>query len=215
MHKKTFMAKKIVKKTSKKAVKKTAKKTTASKKGKKSSAPKKKSKLPLKKGSTSASKPKKVVSEKDRQVREANAIANSEKKRSSKPSIGKGKREKKNITSEQTSSLLDAIVKGMEEKKARNIAVLNLTDLENRVSDFFVICDAESKIQVEAIADSVRETVESSTGEKPYHAEGFENAEWILIDYINIVAHIFQKETRDYYNVEGLWADAEIQMINN
>ena len=212
------MAKKIVKKISKKTVKKTVKKSAASKKTKKSSAPKKKTKLPLKKGKLplkKVTKTKKVVNEKERQVREANAIANSEKKRSAKPSIGKGKREKKNITSEQTSSLLDAIVKGMEEKKARNIAVLNLTDLENRVSDFFVICDAESRIQVEAIAESVKDIVEETTKEKPYHAEGFENAEWILIDYINIVAHVFQKETRDYYNVEGLWADADIQMINN
>jgi ribosome-associated protein len=209
------MAKKIVKKVSKKAVKKSAKKTAASKKTKKTAAPKKKSKLPAKKGGKAPVKPKKTVSEKDRQQREANVIANSEKKRSARPSIGKGKREKKNITSEQTSSLLDAIVNGMQEKKARNITVLNLSDLENRVSDFFVICDAESRTQVEAIAESIKDTVESKTNEKPYHAEGFENAEWILIDYINIVAHVFQKETRDYYNVEGLWADAEIEMINN
>ncbi len=209
------MAKKIIKKVTKKTGKKVAKKTSASKSQKKASSSKKKSKLPVKKGSKKIVKTKKTVSEKERQVKEANLIVNSEKKRSARPSIGKGKREKKNITSEQTSSLLDAIVDGMQEKKAHNITVLNLSDLENRVADFFVICDAESKIQVEAIADSVRETVTNKTNEKPYHAEGFENAEWILIDYINIVAHVFQKETRDYYNVEGLWADADIQMINN
>ena len=95
-------------------------------------------------------------------------------------------------------------------KKAKNVTIVNLTGVENRICDFFVICDADSKTHVEAIADSVQDVVRKKTNEKPFHAEGYENAEWILIDYINIVAHVFQKEIRDYYNLEALWADAEI-----
>ena len=100
----------------------------------------------------------------------------------------------------------------MQERKAKNITIVNLSGIENSVSDFFVICEADSKIHVEAIADSVDEIVQKKTGERPFHAEGYENSEWILIDYINVVAHVFQKETRDYYNLEGLWADAEITL---
>lgn len=104
---------------------------------------------------------------------------------------------------------MDAIVDGMREKKAKNITMVNLANVENSICDYFVICDADSKTHVEAIADSVEEIVKKKTGEKPFHAEGYENAEWILIDYINIVAHVFQKEIRDYYKLEALWADAE------
>ncbi|MBP7808398.1 MAG: ribosome silencing factor [Bacteroidia bacterium] len=100
----------------------------------------------------------------------------------------------------------------MEEKKAKNITIINLTSIENSVADFFVICDADSKTHVEAIADSVDEIVQKTTNERPFHAEGFENAEWILMDYINVVVHVFQKEIRDYYNLEALWADAEITL---
>lgn len=157
---------------------------------------------------------KKERSEKEIQTREANAIANSEKKKSSRNAGGKSKKRVKNSTGEQTASLLDSIVEGMQEKKARNIVVIDLTSIENRVSDYFVIADAESKTQVEAIAGSVEEEVLKQTGEKAFHAEGYSNAEWIIIDYINVVAHVFQKETRDYYNIEGLWADAEFKEIN-
>jgi len=151
------------------------------------------------------------VTDKEREFREANLIANSENKK--KPASTK--RPKKSSTPKQTTSLLDAIVEGMEERKAKNITILNISKLENRVTDYFVICDADSKTHVNSIADSVEDMVIKLTNEKAYHAEGHQNSEWILIDYINIVVHVFLRETREFYNIEGLWGDAEITTINN
>ncbi|MBL7933637.1 MAG: ribosome silencing factor [Bacteroidia bacterium] len=151
---------------------------------------------------------KKVITEKERALREANAIANSEKKKLS------NKRPKKTSTPKQTTSLLDAIVDGMQEKKAKNIMILDLTEIENRVTDYFVISDADSNVHVNSIADSVEEVVEKTTKERAYHTEGRQNGEWILIDYINVVAHVFLLEMREHYNVEGLWGDAKITLVN-
>jgi ribosome-associated protein len=150
------------------------------------------------------------LTEKEEAQKEANRIANTEKK---KKVTSQAKRPKKNSTKEQTSSLLDAIVEGMQEKKAKNITVINISKLENRVADYFVICDADSNTHVSAIADSLEEMVIKNTNEKPYHSEGYQNAEWILVDYVNIVAHVFLRETREFYNIEGLWADGEVQNI--
>lgn len=155
---------------------------------------------------------KRPLTEKEELQKEANRIANSEKKRKV---TGNAKRPKKIATEAQTTSLLDAIVAGMQEKKAKNITVINISKLENRVCDYFVICDADSTTHVNAIADSLEETVVKKTGEKPYHAEGYQNAEWILIDYVNIVAHVFMREARDFYNIEGLWADGETTYIKD
>lgn len=190
------MAKASVKKatpTKKAAPKKAAKKSPASPASK---AGKKVVKTPL--------------TEKELAQKEANRIANTEKK---KKVSSTAKRPKKNSTKEQTTSLLDAIVDGMQEKKAKNITIINLSKLENRVADYFVICDADSNTHVNAIADSLEETVLKQTKEKPYHSEGYQNAEWILVDYVNIVAHVFLKETREFYNIEGLWADGETTNI--
>lgn len=153
---------------------------------------------------------KKPITDKERELREANVIANSEKKKKVTT-----KRPKKTASQEQTTTLLDAIVEGMQERKAKNIMVLNLTGIEHRVCDYFVICDADSKTHVGSIADSVEDTVIKLTSEKAYHSEGQQNGEWILVDYINIVAHVFLKEMRDYYNLEALWGDAEVTLIND
>lgn len=178
------MAKKVVKKTAaKKAVKKAAPKKAAKK------------------------VTKKVISEKEREQRAANLIANSEKKT-------KARRPKKNVSPQQTSSLLDAIIDGMQDRKAKNITVLDLQKIDNRVCDYYVICDADSKTHVSSIADSVEEMVLNRTKEKAFHSEGHQNAEWILIDYINIVVHVFLKEIRDFYAIEDLWGDAEIKVID-
>jgi len=192
------MAKSPVKKNSaKKATKSTAK-----------AAPKKKASA--KKGAKAPAKAKKVISDKERAFRAANLIANSEKKKKTT-----GKRPKKTASPKETMSLVDAVVEGMQERKAKNITVLNLKDIENRVTDYFVICDADSNTHVNSIADSVEETVEKMTKERAYHTEGQQNGEWILIDYINVVAHIFLRETREHYNIEGLWGDAEITVIED
>lgn len=151
-----------------------------------------------------------MITEKERELREANLLANSEKKK--KPAVRK---RKKTATAEQTSGLLEAIVEGLQERKAKHITILNLSKIENRVTDYFVICDADSNTHVNSIADSVEDTVLKLTNEKAYHIEGRQNGEWILIDYINIVVHIFLREAREHYNVEGLWGDAESTTIND
>lgn len=112
-----------------------------------------------------------------------------------------------------TELLADAIVEGILEVKGRNISVLNLKDIHNRVCDYFIICQADSNTQVNAIAGSVEEMVKKRTGERPYRKEGFENSEWILVDYVTVVVHIFQTEVRNFYNLESLWADAEVTEI--
>lgn len=162
------------------------------------------------KKSAKKASPKKIISDKEREQRAANLIANSEKK-----IISKAKRPKKNATKAETMSLLEAIVEGMKERKAKNITILNLNEIENRVADYFVICDADSKTHVNSIADSVEETTIKLSNEKAHHSEGKQNGEWIIIDYINIVAHVFLKEFRDYYNIEGMWGDAKISFIEN
>ncbi len=112
-----------------------------------------------------------------------------------------------------TQLLANSIIEGILEVKGRNISVLNLTEIRNRVCDCFIICQADSNTQVNAIANSVEEMVQKLTGERPYRKEGFENAEWILVDYVTVVVHIFQTQVRNFYNLESLWADAQITEI--
>jgi ribosome-associated protein len=104
--------------------------------------------------------------------------------------------------------LADIIVKGMQEKFGTNIVKLDLSEIPNSITDFFVICHGSSHSQVDAIADSVQAEVKKAIGVLPSHKEGFENLEWVLLDYFNVVAHIFQNETREFYQLEKLWADA-------
>jgi ribosome-associated protein len=110
--------------------------------------------------------------------------------------------------------LISAIIEGLEEKKAKNITVLDLTRIAGRAFDYFVIADADSGTHVESIAGSVEEVVKKKAHERPYHTEGWQNAEWILLDYISAIVHVFQRPVREFYNLEGLWADAEVQKIN-
>lgn len=105
--------------------------------------------------------------------------------------------------------LAESAVNGILEKKGQNIRWLDLRNIENAVCDYFIICEGTSRTQVEAIADSVETTVKKETGQRPYRSEGWENALWVLIDYVNVVVHVFEPETRHFYNLESLWADAE------
>ena len=111
--------------------------------------------------------------------------------------------------------LVDAVVEGIQEKKGKNIVVLDMTQIDNSICKYFVICDGDSNIHVDAVADSVEEYVRENKGEKPYHIEGRRNAEWILIDYVDVIVHVFQKSVREFYNLEGLWADAKRTDIEN
>lgn len=113
-------------------------------------------------------------------------------------------------TSEQ---LAEAIVAGMQEKKAQLITVMDLRPTGNTIADFFVICHGDSGTQVDAIARSVEDEVNKNMKENPVFKEGYQNAEWILLDYINVVVHIFLKEQRDFYGIERFWADAETRRI--
>jgi ribosome-associated protein len=118
--------------------------------------------------------------------------------------------------SETSGMLADIIVKGMQEKLGIDIVKLNLSGIPNSITDYFVICHGSSRSQVDAIADSVQFEVKKAVGAFPTHREGFENCEWVLLDYFDVVVHIFQTETRSFYQLEKLWADApreEIQEI--
>ena len=109
--------------------------------------------------------------------------------------------------------LVNGVIKGLQDRKAKEIVVMDLRNIGGVVSDFFIVCQGDSSTQVEGIARSVEETVLIECGENPEHIEGVKNALWVLIDYINVVVHIFQPEQRDYYRIERLWADAEIVRI--
>lgn len=114
----------------------------------------------------------------------------------------------------QNKILLDAIIKGMQDKKGADIMVLDFSKIGGAVCDAFVICTGNSNTQVEAIADAVHEAVKKATGENPFHTEGYRNGEWIVMDYVDIVAHVFQPETRSFYQLEKLWADAETRLVS-
>jgi ribosome-associated protein len=116
------------------------------------------------------------------------------------------KRKKKN----QSSKIVDAVIKGIQEIKGRKIICLDLRKIENAVCEHFIICEGTATTQVSAIADSVKEEVKKKTGERPFHSEGYENSQWILVDYITVVVHVFLPDVRGFYNLEDLWADAEV-----
>ena len=111
--------------------------------------------------------------------------------------------------------LLASIIKGIEEVKGNDIDILDLRALENTVCDYFVICNGNSNTQVNAIVNSIQKTVSKELKDKPWHVEGSEVADWVLMDYVHIVVHVFQKHIREYYNIESLWGDAKITTIHN
>ena len=111
--------------------------------------------------------------------------------------------------------LLANIIKGIEEVKGNDIDILDLREIDNTVCDYFVICNGTSNTQVNAIVHSIQKIVSRELKDKPWHVEGTENGEWVLMDYVNIVVHVFQKHIREYYNIESLWGDAKITTIQN
>ncbi|MDT0675794.1 ribosome silencing factor [Autumnicola musiva] len=117
---------------------------------------------------------------------------------------------KKETNSDQ---LIAQIIKGIEEVKGNNIDILDLREIENTVCDYFIICNGSSNTQVNAIVNSVQKSVSKALKDKPWHIEGSENAEWVLMDYVNIVVHVFQRHIREFYDIESLWGDAKITSI--
>lgn len=117
---------------------------------------------------------------------------------------------KKQVNADELTAL---IVNGIQEKKGENIVTLDLRGLDGAVTDYYVVCEATSTTKVGAIADSIENEVRKACGEKPWHVEGTENLEWVLLDYVNVVAHVFQPDKREFFNIEELWADAKIKEI--
>ena len=111
--------------------------------------------------------------------------------------------------------LAEVIVKGMQEKKASDVVVMDLRKVKNAVADFFILCSGNSDKQLDAIADSIDAEVFKALKENPWHSEGKSNKEWVLLDYIDVVAHVFRKDKREFFALERLWGDAEITEIKD
>jgi ribosome-associated protein len=109
--------------------------------------------------------------------------------------------------------LAELVIRGMQDKKASDIVVLNLKELKNAVADYFIICSANSDTQLEAVARSVEEEIEKVTGESPWQTEGRTNREWVLLDYVDVVVHVFLRDRRKFYALEELWGDADIRYV--
>ena len=114
-----------------------------------------------------------------------------------------------------SNQLIDAIIEGIQRKKGNRIVNINLKKLETAECSNYIICHGTSNTQVDSIAHSIEDTVEEITGEKVWHRDGFQNSLWILLDYGNVMVHVFQETTRDFYDLENLWADAEITNIES
>lgn len=108
----------------------------------------------------------------------------------------------------RNSKIIKAIITAIQEKKGENIISLDLRKINEAVADFFIICEAGNQPQIRAIADNVEERVKEKCSENPYHHEGYQKLQWVLIDYVNVVVHIMLPENRRFYKLEDLWSDA-------
>ena len=119
----------------------------------------------------------------------------------------------KSVKKTETEQLLNAIVEGIQRKKGIDIIKIDLTKINNTECKYFIICHGNSNTQVDSIAHSVEDTVEELLNEKSWHKDGYNNSIWILLDYADIMVHVFQKDSRQFYDLENLWADARIELI--
>ena len=110
----------------------------------------------------------------------------------------------------ESEDLVSLIIAAMEDKKAKDITILDLQEIDHAITNYFIICHGTSKPQLEAVAESISDRSARELGARPWHKEGFENAEWILLDYVDVVVHIFREDRRSFYQLEKLWADANI-----
>lgn len=118
---------------------------------------------------------------------------------------------KRNVSADE---LLTSILKAIDEIKADDVQIMDLREIENTVCDYFIICTGTSNTHVNAISGIVQKQVSKATQDKPWHVEGEGNSEWVLIDYVNVVVHVFQKQAREFYDIESLWGDAKITSIS-
>lgn len=116
---------------------------------------------------------------------------------------------------DQVDQLITYIIQGIEDVKGNDIEIIDLREIENTVCDYFIVCSGTSNTQVDAIQSSVRKVVSKAMQDKPWHIEGLENSEWVLMDYVDVVVHVFQKHIRAYYDIESLWGDAKITSIES
>lgn len=112
-------------------------------------------------------------------------------------------------------ALIDTIVDGIQDRKGTNITVLDMRDVDSAVCEYFIICDGNSTTHTDAISDSIEDKVRETLGEKPLHVEGRANASWILLDFYNVIVHVFLRPTREFYSLETLWSDAKRTDIPN
>ena len=108
----------------------------------------------------------------------------------------------------KNSKIIKTIIAAIQEKKGEHIVSLDLRKINEAVSDFFIVCEANNQPQIRAIAENVESRVKEKCGEDPYHHEGLQKLHWVLIDYVNVVVHIMQPETRKFYRLEEMWSDA-------
>jgi len=113
------------------------------------------------------------------------------------------------------SKILKTIIKAIQEKKGENVISLDLRKISESVADFFIICEASSQPQVKAIADNVEREVKENCAESPFHHEGRQSLQWVIIDYVNVVVHVMLPETRKFYKLEEMWSDAAQDMHND
>jgi len=111
--------------------------------------------------------------------------------------------------------LIALILQGIEDVKGQHINLLDLREIENTVCDYFIVCNGTSNTHVNAIVGSIQKIVSKEIQDKPWHVEGEANGEWVLLDYINVVVHVFQKQIREFYDIEGLWGDAKFTTIDS
>lgn len=121
----------------------------------------------------------------------------------------------KNKIAQESTSISELVIHGIQEKKGNDIVRLDLRNIHSSVADYFVVCHAESSTQVKAIAHSVEEEVFKALKQDPWRKEGLQNADWIILDYIDVVVHIFKTDKREFYGIEDLWGDAEMQSFKS
>ena len=119
----------------------------------------------------------------------------------------------KSVKGVKTEQLIDAIVEGIQRKKGIDIVKIDLTKINHTECKYFIICHGNSNTQVDAISHSVEDTVIELLNEKVWHTDGYQNSIWVLLDYADIMVHVFQKEARKLYDLENLWADAHVEYI--
>lgn len=113
-----------------------------------------------------------------------------------------------------TAQKKDLIVAALQEKKGHEICVIDLREVEHAISDYFIVCHGESTTQVDALSDSTEKKLKEEAGIRPHHIEGRQNSQWILLDYFDILVHVFQEEYRSFYRLEDLWADGKVERID-